>query len=796
MKEREKGVSTCDARGSGSVASNEKNFWWQQLIPPSILTFLTVLFYLPSLRYPFQFDDIANISKRFYIRVDNPLLRWWRGPRWFADWLNRLNYIVGRFDSVYYRVLNLAIHLVAGLLVFYLVKTLCRQLKNKPFFYNNATLLGFVTALLFLLHPVQTQTVSYVIQARVEGLASLVVIALVFFFVQASIAQRAWVKYLNITLLFAGGLLAWGTKEIVVVTPLLILLVDWFFIAQMRWDDFKRRLWLHVLFDVYFIGLALHYLTRNFAAEVVALKSVSGNNRGNILTQNAYDVITPFQFLISEFKVVLHYLWMFVWPVGVSVEYDWKLAQSFFSFDSLAPFLVLLSIYGWAVYAMFKKKAAVVVFGLLWFLICVAPRSSIIPSPELVCDYKTYLASMGWLFVLAAAIVYAVRLLVDFVVTISPVLTQRMALNTVYLAVFTILALPLGIGTMMHNKIWETNVSFWQYNSEQAPMKARVHNNYGVALNEAGRIDESIVAYQRAISLDKHYSDPLSNIAVAYCLKNELDKAVDSLKAALNICPNYPEAYNNLGTLLIKKKQYDEAEKMLASAIELRPYYGKAYYNLGRLYLEKNQQETAWNYFKKAVESDLDTPDGFYTFAQMSMRLKRYTDAVKAFEMVIERGCGNDQAWFGLANANYMLGNFDKAESIYVKLVRDNPLEGRYMYNLAETWFTKKEYAKAHDIFKKITSLPNPLPQAFFRVAACLEKLQKYDQAQTYLTELLKVNAPEEFKKAIKQEMMRVALQEKMIKGKGSIALSDLKKAFALKDTQTPQAASQDQKKA
>jgi tetratricopeptide (TPR) repeat protein len=132
-----------------------------------------------------------------------------------------------------------------------------------------------------------------------------------------------------------------------------------------------------------------------------------------------------------------------------------------------------------------------------------------------------------------------------------------------------------------------------------------------------------------------------------------------------------------------------------------------------------------------------------------------------------------------------MLGNYDKAESIYVRLTRDNPLDGRYMYNLGETWFTKKDYVKAYEIFKKITSLPKPLPQAFFRVAACLEKMQKFSQAQAYLTELLKINAPEEFKKVVRQEMMRLTLQEKITQGKGSIALSDLKKALALKDAPT-----------
>jgi tetratricopeptide (TPR) repeat protein len=757
--------------------------WKLTLIPPSILTILTTLFYLPSLTYPFQFDDIANISKKFYIRFDNPLARWWLGPRWLGDWINRLNYMIGRFEPFYYRIANLAIHLFTGLLIFYLIQTLCRRLTNHHFFRDNATFIGFVTAALFLLHPVQTQTVSYVIQARIEGLASFFVILLVFCFVHASSAPQKFVRYLSLGFLFIFGLLAWGTKEIVIITPLLFLLVDWFFIAQMNWDDLKKRLWLHVLFDVYFIGLALHYLTTKFAVDVVTLKSASGNNRGNILTQHAYDVITPYQFFISEFKVMVHYLWMFIWPFGTSVEYDWRLSPGFFSPDAFFPFTILVVIYGWALYAMVKKIYPAVVFGLLWFLVCVAPRSSIIPSPELVCDYKTYLASLGWLFVLSLVVVYLVRLLVDFVLTIIPEITKKLVPFNVHMVAFTIILLPVGISALFHNKIWESSVVFWQYNAEHAPMKARVHNNYGVALNEAGMIDESIKSYQRAIDLDKHYSDPLSNIAVAYCLKNEIDKAIDSLKSALHICPNYPEAYNNLGTLLIKKKQYDEAEHMLSVAVELRPYYGKAYYNLGRLYLEKNQQETAWNYFKKAVESDLDNPDGFFTFAQMSMRLKKYPEAASAFEQVIERGCSNDQVWFGLANAHYMLGNYDKAESIYVRLVRDNPLDGRYMYNLGETWFTQKEYAKASEIFKRGTSLPKPLPQTFFRVAACLEKMKKFNQAQAYLNDLLKINAPEEFKSTVKKEMMRIALQEKVSQGNGKIALTDLKNAIALKNT-------------
>ncbi|MFA6526960.1 MAG: hypothetical protein WCT20_00875, partial [Candidatus Babeliales bacterium] len=88
-----------------------KNGWWQQIVPPVLLTFLTYLFYWPSLHYPFQFDDIANISKKYAIRFDDPFNRFWINSRWFGDWLNTLNYKIGGFDPFYYRFFNVLIHL-------------------------------------------------------------------------------------------------------------------------------------------------------------------------------------------------------------------------------------------------------------------------------------------------------------------------------------------------------------------------------------------------------------------------------------------------------------------------------------------------------------------------------------------------------------------------------------------------------------------------------------------------------------------------------------------------------------
>ena len=226
-------------------------------------------------------------------------------------------------------------------------------------------------------------------------------------------------------------------------------------------------------------------------------------------------------------------------------------------------------------------------FGMLWFFIAVLPRSSIIPSSELICDYKTYLASVGWLFVLATALVFAL----DYAFTHIRILPQQFYSYYGRLSVMTGLMLFISLAAYQRNKAWESNISFWENIAKNAPRKARGHNNLGVALSERGRVDEAIEQYQQAIRLDAYYSDPFSNLSVAYSIKGKTDKAIMALNQAIRIHPYYPEAYNNRGSLFLHKKNFAAAERDLKIALQLRPYYGKAHYNLGRLHLEKKEDK-------------------------------------------------------------------------------------------------------------------------------------------------------------------------------------------------------------
>lgn len=429
----------------------------------------------------------------------------------------------------------------------------------------------------------------------------------------------------------------------------------------------------------------------------------------------------------------------------------------------------------------------------MWFFIALAPRSTIIPSPELICDYKTYLASIGWLFVLATSFVAFMHFILTKIKNVPPFLFSPMA----QFAIVVLFAFPLGYGAMIRNVVWSTPVEFWRDISIKAPGKARGHNNLGVALSEEGRFAEAIPCYLKAISLDRFYSDPWSNLAVAYSVQKKEDKAISALKQAIKIFPHYPEAYNNLGTLMIKKKNYDAAEKILQTALKLRPYYGKAFYNLGRLYNDKGEIEKAWEHFKKATEGDLDTTEGFFTYGQMSLKLKKFDHAIKAFSMALKRGPNMKpkvklQVLFNLANSHFMLKDYDKAYSMFEYLCKADPGNHRYWYNLGETLYSQEKYEPATKVFKKLTQPPFNFAQACFRLAHSLEKINEIDEAKQVLNNILDAkNAPENFKKMAQTELGRLNIQQRINKGNCTLTQKELREAFSSRSPRTTRPQSQ-----
>ncbi len=739
------------------TASNQKIPTWFLIISPIILAILVALFYLPSLHYPFQFDSVANIAQQFSIRHSNFWDHFLKNTRWISYWLNTVYYSLGQFDPTWYHIGNFIIHTLNGILVFFIVLLGLTGLKKKSFFSTHTHSLAGFTAILFLLNPVQTQTVTYVIQGQLEGLAALFILSMILCFFFVARASATLSKALLTILLFVLALFSCGTKEIAIISPALVLLFDWFFVAQGDFAALKKRLLLHATLALFIFGVYLYYLKPAFFTSALSLQQKAANNIGNVITETPGTPITPWMFLRSQFKVILHYLWIFVWPFNISVEYDWVLSRSLFSPDAFFPLLALIAIATAVFKLLSRNKTSLIGFGMIWFFICIMPRSSIIPSPELLVDYKTYLASFGWLFLIASGCIAGTEYLLSKIKSLPRFLVpSRYGVHTIGIMA----TLLLGFLTVQQNLIWRSGLDFWGAMIKTAPGKARAYNNYGVELSQIKKdFNGAIPFFQKAINMDANYPDPLNNIAVAYSAVGRLDDAIASLQKSLKISPYYPEGYNNIASFYLQKNEIAKAEQALTIALKLRPHYGKAHFNLGRVHLARNEKELAWECFKNAcTKADMDNKFGFSLYAKTSLELKKYDDAINGYQKVLQIDPTDGEAIFNLANSHYLAGNHRKAQEIYQQILKDNPQKEAVWYNMAEAHFELKEYDKALESYQKATSLRGQIPLISFRMAACCEHLGRPEEAKQILTAFL--NEPHQGNEAELAQMKATAAKD------------------------------------
>ncbi len=739
----------------------------QWIVSPSLLVVLGFLFYRPSLNYPFQFDDLANITKFYDIRHFTLKTLFFAHSRWISSWLNASNYRMGTSDPFapyYYRLTNISIHLITSVLLFYVLllalKNIRQLTEHHDFFQRNAFPIALFTTFLFLLHPAQSQAVSYVIQGRLEGLAGLTIVGMSLSFLLFCYTKNIFLKTVYASLLGVIAAFSCGTKEAAIVGPMLILLLDWFFVAQGEWSSLKKRIWLHALVNIIVFTMFLYYLKPQLFVDILSFKREMQNNIGNTITENRTDSIKPLHYMISEFKVILHYMWIYIWPFNISVDYDWKMVSSFWAPDCILPFLTLLGIGTFITRLLYKNKNNFFAFGFLWFFIAIAPRASIAASTELIADYKTYLSSIGWLFVIASALIYAFSKLHASSSYSLPKLQPGQYIPA-QMALLALFSLPIGAATYHRNKVWRSGEEFWSNILKNSPGRARAYNNYGVAISEKGDYARAIPYFKKAATMDTIYPDPLNNLAVAYSVLGNLDEAVAALKKSLQINPYYPEAYNNLASFLLQKKELDQAEQVLQIALRLRPYYGKAYYNMGRIYAEraaitqdsKKQREyleIAWqNHKNSCTIADFDNNlAGLNEYAKFSFQLQKYDDAITALKTMLRIDPSMNDTLFALGNAYFFNKEYENARTSYHELAKRNPQDSRILNNLGETYYQLQNYEASVQFLAKAVSINPQLFNTQLRIAEALSKVGKSSEAKRILENLTTQNVPEAIKSA------------------------------------------------
>lgn len=492
--------------------------------------------YSNSFGVPFQFDDAATILHDGLVQdLPGALRALPRHPRGVGVATLAANVAVHGFDVFGFHVVNLAVHLATALLVYALARwTLVVA-------GCDGALGALGAALLFAVHPLQTQAVTYIVQ-RHAALAALFYVAALLLYARSRLAQGR-----RAALLYAGALaaafLAVRSKETAATLPAAILLYE---VVFLRSPGLARRAALVAPFALVALLIPAAHL---------------GANAGDLEAATRVQTSMPrATYLLTELRVVVLYLRLLVYPVGQSIDHDVPASAGFGPEEAACGALLgALALTGGAL-ARRWGAAAVAGFGILFGFLALSVESSLVPIIDVAMEHRMYLPMVGIALAAGAAV---------------ELLPARRAVAAVALA--TVL---LAGATFARNRVWSSPAALWLDAALQAPRKLRPLLNLGQALADAGHGREAWQVWSRALEIAPTSTDELfARGDIRRQAGDEAGARADWLQV-IEADPRHARALNNLGIFAFLEGDEAAALSYFERAVRAQPLLPSARANL------------------------------------------------------------------------------------------------------------------------------------------------------------------------------------------------------------------------
>jgi protein O-mannosyl-transferase len=531
------------------------------------------LAYSNSFQGAFVFDDV-EIAENASLRSLWPL---W--PSMFAPQnVNRpliglslaINYRISGLEVWSYHAFNLLIHTLAALALFGIVRRALLSERLRERFGEKASALALVSALIWMVHPLQTQSVTYIIQ-RCESLMGMFYLATFYFAIRSFDSPRKarW-RVATIIACVAGMM----SKQVMITAPVIVLLYDYIFVSGSIKDALRKRWPLYA-------GLAATWIV--LAALLIAspLNETAGF---------AVSSVTPWDYFKSEPGVIAHYLRLSIWPDSLVLDYGWPVAKSV---GDIAPYATVLgAMVAATIWGAVRRKP--VAFPAAWFFITIALTSTLMPFSDLAFEHRMYLPLAGVVtLVVIGGYSVGARLLSRLSLQ-QEARTRLIRLGA--LTIVTVMLASLTFLTLRRNVDYHSLLVMWEDVVRKRPENSRGYSNLGKLLADEGRMDEALVYFAKTCEINPHSPYAQNNLGKALTQMDKLAEGESHLLEALWLNPQFADAHSNLGRNLAAQGKLDEALSHINQAIEINPKYSQAYFERG-LVLEKQKK------YAEAVES-------------------------------------------------------------------------------------------------------------------------------------------------------------------------------------------------
>ncbi|MEI7684008.1 MAG: tetratricopeptide repeat protein [Planctomycetota bacterium] len=554
----------------------------RHFVIPVLLTAIAIAAYATSFDGQFILDDEHSIIENAAIRTFPPSLTILRSHigRSLVTVSLALNFKLGGLSTFGYHAFNLAVHILAGLTLYGLVRRTLLREPSGTTWRESATGLAATVALFWLVHPLQTASVTYIIQ-RCESMMGLFYLLTLYALVRGSDAQSAVARggwYAAAVLSFAAGMCC---KEVMVSAPVVAILYDRIFLAA-SWRELMRRR------GIVYLGFGGCLLLAVPIVETV----LRSDNPQTMVGFHAAS-ISARDYAQSQPGVIVHYLKLVLVPFPQCLDYMWPVARE--PFDIIIPASIVLAAVGLTIYGLWRVPK-LGFCGTAFFLI-LAPTSSFVPIADLAFEHRMYVP-------LAPVIVLLVLAGHAFMVRLG---RQKQwsdrELRRREMAVMGVTTIVLALLTATRNLDYGNEGAMWLLVTEQCPHNIRAQGNLGRAYNRIGRHEDARLRYAEFLRRCQH-PNAHTGMAEALVGLGRPTEALEHYKAAVRLDPLRAYDHYAIGQILALDKKYHDAETYLRDADRLRPDHPPTLLALAHVLQSLSRADEAHRVYDRAVAID------------------------------------------------------------------------------------------------------------------------------------------------------------------------------------------------
>jgi len=691
----------------------------KQLACVLLLVLSSTGIYFNSLKGSFQFDDVPLINSQWIENLESfnrsvKISSFENRP--VLLWTYALNNSLGKNKEFGFHLFNLMLHIGVTLLIFFSVlKTSSFHINNihnkNPEESNPASIwiFPFITALIFSLHPLNTDSISY-ISSRSSVLATFFYLFSLYLFLNLFNLEKKKTFSANnlilILLVAATMYLSLASKLIAATLPLLMSF--WYFVFSRKdMEALWKRSWAYLF--IILISIAVLFLL------------------GDPWIYNAKDqgleLYGQLPYLLIQIKIIVfYYLKLFLFPFNLSVD-------SGMPFSSITedPFIILaiLIICGIVVTAI-KSRNVWLLVGTAWFFITLAPTSSFIPLNDLAVEHRTYLP-----------------------MTLGLCMAVGWGISRLYpiwrFGFLSLIIIPFSLGTITRNSDWISEISLWEDVARKNPSSSRAHNNLGKAYFEKGNLTRASYHFEKSIANIPKFIEDKFNLKNAEEFLSRKKNPANSNSSNLKIVAELVEPHYNLASIYLDQGKLSLAEKEYLKTLSIRPQHFSAKIGLGSVYNKKGRYEKAEKLYRQAIkDKQIQNGNDFFPLAHLNLgevygKTGKISLAIIEWERAIQQDPSLLPAYFNLGTALMMQGEYSRAENYLLKCLEINNKHEPALFNLALTKQKQMHWQESIDRFNNYIAVTGLRPSALTQIGFNYLNLNDWKNAQSFFEKSLRI---------------------------------------------------------